>query len=128
MEEVEKRLFRMATWLRAHKVLVHLQEFLISVPPSSQHSESKETKPEKEDHENEKKVDSGARPVEPLADDLLYQELEDTDCLQGQISLQECAWRLGFEITKLRMMAQRHDRIRIVIRIAEIGDDQHDDA
>ena len=108
MEDLEDTLFQLTVWLCSHRVLVHLNEYLVAAPSSWKSNEATEQKtPEKD----------------LSSDDTLFQELQELDCLTGTVSIPACSWRIGIDQARLRAFAERHPQIRVVQRPFEVGDD-----
>jgi len=111
--EMEDQLYTMAVWLISHRILEQLQDYLVVVgleyDDIAQGRESPAT------------IRLSNSQVK--ADESLFRELLESDCLNGDISIPALSWRLGLDKTKVRSWALRHRRIRIVSRIAKPGDD-----
>mmetsp|Transcript_4045 Transcript_4045/g.8121 ORF Transcript_4045/g.8121 Transcript_4045/m.8121 type:complete len:667 (-) Transcript_4045:109-2109(-) len=109
MEELEDTMFQLTVWLCSHRVLVHLNEYLVAAPSSSW----------KSDEATEQKMSE----KDLSSDDALFHELQELDCLTGTISIPACSWRIGMDQSRLRAFAERHSQIRVVQRPFEVGDD-----
>ena len=105
--ELEDMLYKMVVWLCGRAVIVQLVEFMIE--PASPGEESKVPESEK----SEKKVE------DHNSDEMLLHDLRKNACLDGSMSLNAIAWKLGTDVRRLRAFAEenRH-KIRIVARMA----------
>lgn len=114
MEDLEDTLFQLTVWLCSHRVLVHLNEYLVATASSMASSSWERDEQRMEQKMAEKDLSS---------DEALYQELMELDCLTGGVSLPACSWRIGIDIPRLRAFAERHGQIRVVHRPFQVGDD-----
>jgi len=126
-EETEDFLFKMVTWLRSRLVLNHLLEFLVFRESSGVvvRSGSNEGPGENEAagsgssgrDRSEKKMDSNNnKGFEAISDEMLFNELAQSGCLDGKTTLQCCAVRVAADAARIRGLAVRSHRIRIVSR------------
>lgn len=118
----------MVVWLSSHEVLIQLQDYLVVLlsprdPDSSWSTTIDENKStQRVDGYAERKSDCSFR-LDALSDDLLFQELLESDCLTGKVSVTACCWKTGIDPVKLRSFVARHERIRLVTRVPIMGDD-----
>lgn len=117
IEQMEELLYSMAVWLRSHMIVKHVLEFLVQVRPSEPDKATNSVE------NGEKKTETSQHGNERLSDDALFQELLDSGCLNGTMSLQTCSWRIGMDKQKLKAFALRHESIRLVARASMSGDD-----
>jgi hypothetical protein len=103
VEELEEHLYAMAIWLLSHRVLSHIQEYLVVV-------------------ESENDITPTTTNSNEL-DENLFRELLESDFLNGNVSIPALCWRLALDPQKLRSWGLRHTRIRVVSRIPAPGDD-----
>lgn len=142
-EELEEVLYSMAIWLLSHQVLGHIQDYLVlpnsSAPisgttalsshhhPATAHYPLSTSTSDQETAADQHKVVEGKNASEPSdgsnSDDSLLRELQESDCLSGNASIVAISWRLSVDEEKLRSWALHHDKLRIVSRIAALGDD-----
>lgn len=113
MEDLEDTLFQLTVWLCSHRVLVHLNEYLVATASSTASSSS----------ERDERMEQKMAEKDLSSDEALFQELMELDCLTGSISLPACSWRIGIDIPRLRAFAERHAQIRVVHRPFQVGDD-----
>lgn len=118
-EELEEVLYSMAIWLLSHQVLGHIQDYLILAAKSNRMNQATANDSSNAETDTEK----GGMVDETIFDDGLLKELNDSDCLYGSTSIVATSWRLGLDATKLRSWATRHDKLRVVSRLAAKDDD-----
>ncbi|KAL3902767.1 MAG: hypothetical protein SGILL_010705, partial [Bacillariaceae sp.] len=99
IKELEELLYSIAIWLLSHGVVTHLQEYIVRLAVSNA---------------AEPGINSNTRAT---ADDTLYEELVELGGLNGNLSLQSLAWRLGMGKKTLRAWARRHPRVRLLWRV-----------
>jgi hypothetical protein len=134
-EELEEVLYSMAIWLLSHEVLGHIQDYLV-LPASTTNSTSiagghsvyhpnqpPTVAPGATGTDKTNNRDHGTTDTPLTFDESLLKELHESDCVNGNASMIAIAWRLGLDEAKLRSWAMRHDKLRIVSRVAEAGDD-----
>jgi hypothetical protein len=100
VKELEELLYSMAIWLLSHGIITHLQEYIVVLEATN----AVESTDENENN------------TQP-ADDILFQELMDFGYLNGNLSLQSLAWRLGMSKKTLRAWGHRYNRVRIFWRV-----------
>ncbi|CAB9502675.1 expressed unknown protein [Seminavis robusta] len=142
-EELDEVLYSMAIWLLSHQVLAHVQDYLVlhssvssgnsSHPPTTAPlagspdatMPTKTTPAAATTNADGKASRVDASTAEPpmTFDDSLLKELHESDCLNGNASIVAISWRLGLDEGRLRAWAARHDKLRIVSRVAATGDD-----
>jgi len=144
-DDIEELLYQMVVWLCSHEVLVQLQDYLLAKLPAgdgsvadsartideneSMHQELDETNPRYHtQHYAERKSDSNLR-LDLLSDDLLVQELLDSDCCTGRVTVQACCWKTGMDPIKLyQLVARCPKQLRLVTRVPYPGDDWEGEA
>ena len=128
-EELEEVLYSMAIWLLSHQVLGHIQDYLVLAKDCTSNEGINNTNHYPQDGEaekrsNNKKATNIDTTISATAfDDGLLRELQESDCLLGNASIVAMSWRLGLDTNKLRSWAIRHDKLRVISRLAESGDD-----
>lgn len=118
VEELEELFFQMVTWLCSRSVMAHLLDFLVAVQIPGLGPSRDGNDPGR----SEKKSDTVSR-LDAGNDEVLFHELQDLGCLEGRSSLACCCWRSGVDMVRLRAFAARHDRVRVVSRVAAPGDE-----
>ena len=145
-DDIEELLYQMVVWLCSHEVLVQLQDYLLAKLPAagdgsvadsartideneSMHQELGENNPRYHtQHYAERKSDSTLR-LDLLSDDLLVQELLDSDCCTGKVTVQACCWKTGMDPIKLyQLVARCPKQLRLVTRVPYPGDDWEGEA
>ena len=137
-EELEEILYSMAIWLCSHQVLGHLHDYLVlprnnNTPSAGATQGGRPGAPSGlpgtdavEGKEEDSKSNPDAVPgYDELSglDDTLLRELQECDCLNGNVSTVAIAWRFGLDEEKLKSWAIRHDKLRLVSRLPAVGDD-----
>jgi hypothetical protein len=134
-QKLEEVLYSMAIWLLSHQVLAPVHDYLVlprhttistTVPdgPSVHHLNQPPTAAHGATAtEKTNTRDQGTTETLLTFDDSLLKELHESDCLNGNASTVAISWRLGLDEAKLRSWAVRLDKLRIVSRVAEAGDD-----
>ena len=107
VEELEELLYAMAIWLLSHRVLTQTQEYLVV-------SDSAQTKTPPPVPSKNSTTD---------ADEKLFQELLESNFLNGDVSIMALSWKLGLDQQKVRSWGLRHRRIRLFCRPPAVGDD-----
>jgi hypothetical protein len=119
VEALEELLYNMAVWLCARNVLSHSLEFLVLVD----HKQTTTTA-DVSRRRNSSASDKGEKKADGCtSDESIFNELIEAGCLEGTVALKTCGWKLGMDYQKLRSFALRHERIRIVTRVAVEGDE-----
>lgn len=115
-EELEEQLYAMAVWLISHRVLAQLQDYFVVV--ATEHDDIARDR------------DSPSAPgmvhiseAQSKADDNLFRELLESDFLNGDVSIVALSGFLGLDQQKVRAWGMRHQRIRLLSRIGNPGDD-----
>ena len=146
IKDLEDLLLSITVWLLSHRVLVHLQEYMVSVAEDS--SSVLTAIGSNGEKASSSSVQSSQTPVsektpkttkDPAAasfvgrtsakssnsdwDENLFQELLDMEYLNGDISIMALSWRMAIDPRKLRMWGFRHKRVKILSRVPSAGDD-----
>jgi len=141
-DDLEELLYQMVVWLCSHEVLVQLQDYLVAKfvlgtnsngaveaartidEDESLHQQFESNiRHQRHQHAGERKSDANVR-LDLLSDELLFQELLESDCLSGKITVQACCWKTGLDPVKLYQLVNRSpQQIRIVTRVPCKGDD-----
>ena len=116
-EYLEAKLVDMTVWLLTKSLLVQLQEYLVTMDALMEADDDTKSR---EDGEGKTEVGNANQG----ADDILYQQLFEANCLAGTKSLSMIAWRVSVETGALREWALRHDKVRIILRLPAPSDDQ----
>ena len=111
---LEERFVQMTIWLCAHGVLLQFQDYLVGKKSSTALEEI--TK----DNQQEKKTEGNTR--NRRTDDTLYQDLAKADCLSGNTTMDECAYRISEEKHRLYAFAERHPSLQILRRVPSLSD------
>jgi hypothetical protein len=119
--DLEDLLLQMAIWLCSHRVLVQEQEYLVAMALDDDtvddHAADAEDQHTRDGVDpGEKKTDGSVRP-DRITDDYYFRESWNDQCLMGTCTIQYCAWRLGLDVNRLRAIASRHPRLRIMTRV-----------
>lgn len=141
-ENLEELLYAIAIWLLSHKVLTHLQEYLVVVAASSPHpvalttdsaasvnagSSSSLISTLKRETEEEAPKGSNSNlattstPNDP--DENLFRELVEAGYFNGDLSLTALSWKTGIDPQTLRSWGLRHRRVRVLTRMPTAADD-----
>lgn len=122
LDLLEELLYQMTIWLYSHKVLVQLEEYLVTTTPSpASRFTINEDESEMGCDNAERKVESNVR-LDRLSGESLYKELLHMGCLEGK-SLKVCSWQTGMDLHKLRMFAVQCPHVRLMVRAPDGLDD-----
>jgi hypothetical protein len=122
-ESLEDLIYAMAVWLRAHQVIVELEEFLVAVGSYTESSSKGGAAPA---DANKTEQDRTWNLSSESPEELLFQELVDADALTGRTSTAALCWRFGLTppvFLRFRSWGLLHNKLRIVVRIAQPDDD-----
>jgi hypothetical protein len=122
--QMAETLFTMAVWLRAKKVLVTLQEYFIACGLGS-HPPAPWTEV---DNAASCELDckQGWQADADQAEQGLFRELCESNCLNGNVSTVAMCWKVGVDMRRLnrfRVWAVKSGRILTVLRAPSPGDD-----
>ena len=122
-QALEDLLFEMTIWLCAHKVLVQVEEYLVGTTVSSTGGRQQvideeivvtSTLSSAAEHKTDLPRTNSWMEDEQ---DVLYKELLDAGCLEGDMSLPACSWQIRVDSPRLRAFAIQHPLIRLVSRV-----------
>jgi hypothetical protein len=126
--QMEETLFAMAVWLRAKKVLVTLQEYFMACGlgshPPAPWAEDSLAALSTTSHELDGK--QGWQVDADQAEQALFRELWESNCLNGNVSTVAMCWKVGVDMRRLhrfRVWAVKTGRILTVFRAPSPGDD-----
>lgn len=139
VKDLEELLYAIAIWLLSHKVLTHLQEYLVVVSASSAPSTTDTVEAEHRASSSSlistlKRSSQEDIPVNYTAalttsnqnndpDSNLFRELKEAGYLNGDLSITAISWKTGMDPQKLRSWGMRHPQVRVLYRMPTTGDD-----